>query len=227
VRGAAIVLDPLKPANKDAYAGASVTLEVSASGGFGAGGTPSFSYQWWFTAPSQAAVALPGPDAATLVLSPVALADAGQYYCVVTDDSPYPAQSRTATVRVGTPLVITTYPLGAVKNVGEKHTMTVATTGGVGALTYTWKKNGVTVASDVDLTSYTTPELTYPAYDHASYVVSVSDESSMPAVSTADAPAIITLANIVTVPALGAAGLGFLAAAMALKGVIAARRRKH
>jgi hypothetical protein len=130
-------------------------------------------------------------------------------------------------VQVGDPLVISTYPLGASKNVGEVHTMTVATTGGVGALTYTWKKNGVQVASGVDLTSYTTPALTYPADDNASYVVEVSDESSMPAVTTASAPAIITLINVVTIPVLGLAGLGLLAAAMGLHGTVTARRRKR
>lgn len=225
VRGAPITLDPQKPGDAAAYTGDTVVLEVSAGGGFGSGGAPVFGYQWWF-ATSKAAAPLSGETGPVLTLSPVGLADAGEYYCVVSDDSPYPAQSRTALVQVAEPLAITVYPQGASKNVGETHTMTVATSGGLGAVTYTWKRNGTVVASGVDLTSHTTPPLTYPAYDNASYVVEISDESTRPALTTASAPAVITLLNVVFMPALGMAGLGLLAAACALGGARVLRGRK-
>jgi len=221
VLGSPISLAPDRPISQLAYKGSTVTLDVVASGGFG-----PFHYQWWFTPAAKAALPV-GGNTAALILSPVELFYAGDYYCVVGDDSPFTATSNTATLQVGDHLAITQYPLGAQKVEGETHTMTVGVSGGVGTLTYTWKRNNVAVAQGTGLTSYTTPPLTLDD-NNSAYVVEVDDEGYEPPISTANSPAIITVTPAPSlVPVLGLLGAALLASALTVGGAFTVRRRKR
>ncbi|HOV76057.1 MAG TPA: immunoglobulin domain-containing protein, partial [Candidatus Hydrogenedentes bacterium] len=226
VRGAAIALDPAHPQSQAVYVGNTVSMRVVPSGGFGESGTPAFNYQWWFESAAKSPQPV-GSNTQVLVLSSVNQTNAGGYFCVVSDDSPFSATSNTATLEVGDHLNITQYPAGAHKLVGETHTMTVATSGGVGTLTYTWKKNGGTVASGTGLSSYTTPALTL-ADNYSSYVVEIDDEGIDPPVSTANSPAIITVEQATNpVPVVGLVGAGLLAAALTIGGMVTVRRKRR
>lgn len=158
-----------QPASQAVTEGARVTLAVAASG------QGTLSYQW-----RKDGADLAGSTADTLVLDPVALADAGAYTVVVTDTlngTHASTLSATATLQVaraaaGAP-VITAEPADVLAIAPDGAAFRVAASG-TGTLRYQWKKNGT------DLAGATQDTLTVAATDlqetQAQYSVAVTDD---------------------------------------------------
>ncbi len=132
------------PADMKRYVGDACTLAVSAAYG---PITPSF--EWWFDSDAKA-VTLVGTDE-HLLIDPVDLSHAGNYWCAVHYDGAV-YTSATAALEVAESLAITIQPEGAMRRVGDSHGFSVSTTGGFPPLTYTWKRNDEAVGWDADYT---------------------------------------------------------------------------
>ena len=141
---------------------------------------------------------------------------AGDYWCDVSYGGDiYP--SNAATLEVEDHLAIVIQPVGGEYDAGQSHSFTVATTGGYAPLSYTWKKDGSPVSSDA---VYAIDPLA--GYHSGSYIVEILDDNGDVAIS--DPPAVLTVAP--GVPATVLIGLGLLAGAMALGGLLALRKKK-
>lgn len=119
-----------QPLSRAAAAESSVALTVAATG------TPAFTYQW-----SKNGDALPNATGATLTLTNVQSADAGNYRVVVSN-SAGTATSSTATLTVNA--AFTLQPASQFVAPGSTVVLTAAATGS--GLTYQWKKDGVALA---------------------------------------------------------------------------------
>jgi len=107
-------------------------------------------------------------------------------------------------------LVITDHPEGGDKRVGESHTFTVATAGGVPPVSYAWKQDGFVVANSP---TYAIPSL--QPHHAGSYIVELSDAATD--VLQSDA-AVLTVTY--GMPATRLAGLVLLVCTCALLGVL-------
>ncbi len=162
-----VVVFSAQPQDQTKYAGESVQFEVQANGGLGA-----LEYQWLFDNGAKAVVPV-GGNSPVLSISDLTLSNGGTYWCEVTDDMPATYASANAALQVGEHLEITQHPVGCEKRVGESHTFTVETTGGMGSMAYLWKKGEVEIPGETGPT-YTLPSLTLD--DSGAYTVTVSDE---------------------------------------------------
>ncbi|MBM4012733.1 MAG: hypothetical protein FJ286_15405, partial [Planctomycetes bacterium] len=148
-----------QPASLVANAGGSATFSVTA------GGTQPFTYQW-----RKAGGVISGATSASLTISPVQAADAGDY-SVTVSNSLGSVTSSNATLTVGSPVVITTPPSNVSVNAGQSATLSVVATGSA-PLTYEWRKNGNLILGASQPT-YTIPEAA--ASDAGSYTVKVAN----------------------------------------------------
>jgi hypothetical protein len=120
--------------------GESHTFTVAATGGSG-----SYNYDW-----QKGGVTLGAPNQPTLELTNLQTSNSGNYRVVVSDaaNAQVKVNSNVAVLTVVLPtLEITEQPLGAVKNLDESHTFTVAAAGGSGSFTYDWQKGGVSLGA--------------------------------------------------------------------------------
>lgn len=135
------VIQTQPAANSSVAAGSSLTLSVNAQG------ASTLSFQWY-----KDGNPIPGATGATLTLSNVQNANAGEYHVRISDnigstDSAY------AVVNVVSAPVITSNPSPAWAALGSPVTL-VVTASGTGPLTYQWKKNGVSIVGATNF-SYT------------------------------------------------------------------------
>ncbi len=137
----------------------SYTMTALATGGDGA-----IHYRWWHDDGGGAVVV--GGDSTSYTITTPAIALSGTYWCEADDDPLFPEgsiTSQTAEVMFGERLNFTENPVSATRYLDEGgYTMTIATTGGIGAITYAWRFDGgagpVTVGSGLSY-SITTPQL--------------------------------------------------------------------
>ena len=161
-----ITVEP--PSSKGAPLGGSTTLSVLAVG------TPTLKYQWF-----KGSTAIPTGKAATLKLSGVSAATAGDYHCVVTNLQGSDT-SEVCTVTVGAPPLITDQPDATTVDVGQPLTLSVVASGDP-TLTYQWQRDGVNIPG-------TDATLTIPAAawaDKGVYKVMVSNSFGTVASKTA------------------------------------------
>lgn len=129
------------PVDTGRLTGQNATLRCRASGGLG-----TLQFEWFFNngggdvSLGTGTLVSGGTD---LVLSSLTAANQGAYFCRVTDTgSPQVADSATAQLYVGSPLVLNSSPTGGDFHTGDSHVLTVNVSGGVGPLTYTWTVDG-------------------------------------------------------------------------------------
>ena len=189
--------------------GASYTFSVVASGGY-----PSLTYHW-----TKNGSDIDGKTGTALALGPVSLLDAGTYACRVTDALIPPATvtSTNAVLQVANPIAIVTHPVSQTITAGQPVTFTVTKSGGLGPISYQWRKGGMNL-DGADQSAYTIPSVLVG--NAGSYTCAVTDEY-IPTTVVSDA-AILTV--IGGMPVTG--GLT-LAAALLAAGLGALRRRRR
>ncbi len=177
-------------------------------------GASSLSYQWKWDDGAKAIHDV-GTDAASYAI-PDVTGQAGDYWCEVSyDGGTY--TSAAVTLEVEDHLEIIVQPVGGAYTAGDAHTFTVGTSGGYAPLTYTWKKDGITVGTDAALVLGP-----LGVSQTGDYTVEVIDDNVDVAISSPAA----TLTLDVGTPVAGLMGLGMLASGLALAGLLAVRRRK-
>ncbi|MEY2881945.1 MAG: hypothetical protein RLZZ15_4325, partial [Verrucomicrobiota bacterium] len=130
-----------QPAGGIALTGQSATLRVTASAG-----TAGIAYQW-----RRNGLTLPGASGATLTLSEVSAANAGDYD-VMTFNYLGVATSQVATLTVSPTTALTVIPVGRqVVAAGQPVTLT-ATSNLSGTVTYQWRRNGRAIAGATNAT---------------------------------------------------------------------------
>ena len=145
--------------------GGSATLSVAASG------PGPLTYQW-----RKDGTAIPGATSATLTLSGVTAAQAGNYSVVVTNAGGS-VTSGAATLSVGSTTVVavapvvSTQPISQTASLGGTLTLSVVATG-TAPVSYQWSRGGVTIAG---ATSATLALTNLQASDAAAYTVAVSN----------------------------------------------------
>ncbi|MCC6145646.1 MAG: immunoglobulin domain-containing protein, partial [Candidatus Hydrogenedentes bacterium] len=124
-----------QPQGATKTAGESHTFTVAATGGSG-----SYNYDW-----QKGGNTLGAPNQPTLTLSNLQVNNSGNYRVVVSDanNAALKATSSVAVLTVVLPTIeITQQPVGAVRNLDESYTFTVAASGGSGTFNYDWQRNG-------------------------------------------------------------------------------------
>lgn len=129
-----VVVQPVitaEPANVTVTQGGNATFSVTATGG-------ALAYQW-----KKGEVNVSGATAATLVLSNVQTANAGDYK-VMASNLAGSVTSHAAILTVNLPPAITAQPVSITRNQGASATFSVTATG-TGVLNYRWNKDGVEI----------------------------------------------------------------------------------
>jgi len=201
ITAASAVTFTQQPRDAYAYAGDAAMFEVEASGGLG-----GYLHRWWFDDGYKAVVET-GGDSRVLPIAPVRLADAGAYWCQITDDlGNYVSDA--AQLFVAEPLMVTEQPVGGEKPAGGTHVFHVGVSGGFTPLDYVWKKDEAPVAGgygdtlvldDVD------------AHDAGIYMVEVYD-----ALGTVRFSESATLNVVAHVPVARLGGLAILISGMSV-----------
>jgi hypothetical protein len=146
-----------QPLDTSAYAGSSVVLSVSATGG------GSIKYQWYSNTKNKSTggVSIPGGTGSSYTPATTA-AGTQYYYCTVyrTGTAPSTVTTRAAAVVIKPLPKITSQPAGATAYTGDAVTLSVQASGS-GALTYQWysiadnSKNGAVALADATRMQYT------------------------------------------------------------------------
>jgi hypothetical protein len=160
---APVVID--QPADQSACSGGSATFTVSG------GGTPSPTFQW-----RKGGTDIPGANAASLTISPVAATDQGTYDCVLTNACGS-TNSSPATLTVNSPVSIDTQPAPQAVASGGTATFTVGASG-TAPLSYQWRKDSVNLTDGGHVAGSLTSTLTITpagAADAGSYDCIVSN----------------------------------------------------
>jgi poly(3-hydroxybutyrate) depolymerase len=182
---------------QSARLGSGVTLEVIATG------NEPLTYAW-----TRNGTPVPNATAATLTLSNLTLADAGDYVATVTNALGSVASTPISLTVIAPPPVIATHPANKTAMIGSNVTFTIALSPhSVSPFTYQWKKGGVAIpgatAPTLSLTNVQTADagdytvtVTNPGGSATSSVATLT-LTAQPALSTA--MAITTLASDATV----------------------------
>ncbi|MBI1321472.1 MAG: CHRD domain-containing protein [Candidatus Hydrogenedens sp.] len=154
-----------QPVGGGVYVGGNFTFEVTV------GGTPdgTLVYEWFN---GQDAIA--DSDSPTLEITNAQLSDAGDYTCVISDNT-YQFTSDVATLNVVERIAFANggEPVGGVAFEGQPFTFTVTTEGGLGEFTYVWMKDGSPIENGPNAAQLTFASLELA--DGGSYSVMVSD----------------------------------------------------
>ncbi len=135
------------PENTTVYTGRRIVLSVSASG------TAPLSYQW-----QKNDVDIPDATNRRYIKDNAALADAGNYKCIVSNNSGANTDvSATATLTVKVTAYVTAHPSPLTKNPGESATFSV-TAAGEAQILYQWYKSNNAIPNATEAT-YTIPSV--------------------------------------------------------------------
>jgi len=136
-----------QPTNQTVAIGTSALFNVVASG------AGPLSYQW-----SVNGASIPGATNASLIISNVQLANAGNYSVAVANTAGS-TNSTTASLAVLTPLTIIQQPYSQTVPIGDTANFTVTATG-IGPIGYEWLKNGIPLTDGGNITGSSTTNLT-------------------------------------------------------------------
>jgi len=189
-----VVLEPLniveQPQSATREVGQSVTFSVYVEGGSG-----TYTYTWRKNGNNISGA----PNAREYTIASVTQADAGSYSCFVRDavDTTLTALSDSAILEVvsATPLSIVQQPQGALKYIGEAHTLSVVVNGGSGNYRYAWTKNGAPFCG-CSQPSVTLSPLSLS--DAGTYVVNITDQV-YPELSAVSEPAVLQVGEPLTI----------------------------
>jgi hypothetical protein len=203
-----LVVDPpvevvTQPVGGLAYVGGDFTLTVMAMGGRGA-----LSYQW------QRDGFDVGANSATLDLTGLTLADAGNYTCVVSDEGTSSETSDIAALAVENTMSITAQPVGGSVTEDGQHTFQVSVQDTHGAVTYAWSKDGVVIAGQAGDTCIIDP---ITISGEGWYTCAVTDDSG----TVETNPAFLEVVPLPDMPLSGVTALLLLTAAA---GIVRLRR---
>ncbi|HEU5080686.1 MAG TPA: immunoglobulin domain-containing protein [Opitutaceae bacterium] len=157
-------------AAKASASSASCTVGQSVTFSSSAEGTAPFTYQWY-----KGSTAISGATSDTYSIASVSLADAANYYVVISN-SAGSATSDTAQLSVAAAIVapsITSQPASQTITDGQTASFAVTATGS-GVLSYQWKKNGTSI-SGANSSSYSIASAT--TSDGGTYSVTVSNSA--------------------------------------------------
>ncbi|MBU3698574.1 MAG: hypothetical protein FGM33_00995 [Candidatus Kapabacteria bacterium] len=148
-----------QPASTSVCQGAKLTLSVASS-------SVAAKYQW-----RKDGVNITGANTATFTADTASTGAAGKYDCVISGECPPAVTSQPATVTIQPRPTITTQPTPQTVDEGKPVTLTVVATGP--ALTYQWKRDGMTIVG-ASSASYTVPAASKA--DEGSYACEVSGQ---------------------------------------------------
>ncbi len=176
-----------QPSNLSACATSAADFYVVAAG-------DGLTYQW-YKVPATAVINtanISGANSANLHFNMVTLADAGQYYVVVSGVSPCaPVTSATRTLQVDQAIAITVQPQPQTVCAGNNVTFSVTANAAPGdLLTYQWRKNAINIPGAV-LSTYTISNVN--AADAGNYDVIVQGPSGYTCSSATSAGAALTV----------------------------------
>jgi hypothetical protein len=197
-----------EPQDARRYVGDDHTFAVA----IGAGSqTPSYQWKW----DDGTKGVQNGPQTPSWLLSPVTIGARGEYWCEVTyGGDAFP--TRHATLNVEDHLDITMPPVSGSVLEGGSYTFTVETNGGYAPLTYRWEKDAAEILGATGA-SYTRSSLL--PKDSGTYTVEVFDDNGD------YQKASVQLTVMAGLPVAGVTALAGLAAAMALAGAYASRKK--
>ncbi len=189
------VLITAPPEGNSAYAGDPFGFAVGVSGGIG-----TLTYQWY-----KDGAEIAGATLDTLSFSGLVLEDTAAYSCRVRDARTDNVLSPEGVLTVANHVSITAPPLSASAYLGGTHAFTIGASGGIGALTYQWYKDGVEIP---DATLETLELTNLVAEDAVAYSCRVRDARTDD-VGSADAMlALADHVSITTPPVGGVAYVG-------------------
>jgi hypothetical protein len=181
VNTSAPVVISQQPVSQTACSGTSATFQVVATGGA--------SYQWFFNANAlEDGGNISGSNAATLSINPTDLTQAGNYYCLITNENCANVVTSTVSLTVTQVTQITSQPvLSNAVCQGNNAVFSVTATGT--NLSYQWYNNGVALTNSAHITGATTNQLTIVAATQADesnhyYCIISNTGSCSPAIST-------------------------------------------
>jgi hypothetical protein len=196
-----------QPQGGQSYQGGSFTFTVATSGGLG-----TISYQW-----QKDGVDIPGATRSSYTIGLLTLGDTGHYTVIVTDSYKGLVISNPATLVVlGDPLTITQQPVGGMATAGGSFAFVVHASGGIGDLSYEWRRNGRVIAVVTD-SWFIIPFVTFE--DAGPYTVTVSDGYA----EVVSDPAILTVTG--SLPATDLEGFVLLLSAITGSGLYVLRRK--
>jgi alpha-tubulin suppressor-like RCC1 family protein len=180
--------------NKETCVNVAATFSVSATG------SHPIKYQWM-----KGTAAAPGTSTdSTYTITPLSAADAGSFYCVVSNGISPDAQSQNMTLTVDNPPAISgiaanpsTMPVCQ----GTQVVFTV-TASGTAPLTYVWKKNGTVITNAANSATYTITAIA--ASDSGQYSCTVSNGCT-PAATSANVQLSIKMPPTISAPAANTA----------------------
>ena len=181
IEGAAPVGSPsitTQPAAQTAAVGGSATFSVTASG------DATLTYQW-----SRDDVALPSAQSATLTLSSLTAADAGNYFVIVKNSLGSASSVAVSLTITGLPPAIVTSPTARTVTAGSSATFAVVASGSP-TLTYQWRKAGVALTGNTTATTAALTLTNAQAADAAKYDVVITN--SIGSVTSAAAALTVT-----------------------------------
>lgn len=139
-----------QPSGLSAAVGGTATFTVAATSTT----DTAFTYQW-----QKDDAEIPGATSSTLTLSNVQAGDIATYAVTVSNTVGSVTSSGATLVVTGLPPTITTVPTSRTVAAGALETLTV-TASGSPTLTYQWRKGGIALANDANISGVTTPSLT-------------------------------------------------------------------
>ncbi|MBI2947185.1 MAG: immunoglobulin domain-containing protein [Verrucomicrobia bacterium] len=162
-----------------------VTVGGSAIFNVRVAGPTQMAFQWL-----KDGVAIPGANSANLALANVQPGDAGQYTVAVASGTEF-AESKPATLTIGSAPVITRQPVGQIVFAGSTNVSFSVTATGAGPLSYQWFKNSAAIAG---ATNSTLALAVAQVADTGIYSVTVSNASG----SAVSELAVLTVQQIVS-----------------------------
>gem|GEM_PF-1996448 len=179
--------------NKETCINVPAIFSVSATG------SQPIKYQWM-----KGTAAAPGTSTdSAYTITPLSTADAGSFYCVVSNGISPDAQSQNMTLSVDSPPAITgiaATPSAMPICAGTQVVFTVTATG-TAPFTYTWKKNGVAITNASNNATYTITAVAVS--DSGQYSCTVSNGCN-PAATSANVQLLIKMPPMISTPAANA-----------------------